>query len=89
MSAKKAPKWTDAQHAKFAATMKAKAAAKKAEAAGEQSIPLDAIPDRPPRAPGAKRKPGNGAVQLHAEVNQRSGELWLVIGALRVPLVLR
>lgn len=77
----KGTKWTDKQRAKFKATMKAKAAAK----AGEQSIPLDAIPEREPRAP----RKANGAVQLHAEVDKRTGELSLVIGTLRVPLRLR
>ena len=65
-------------------------AARKAAAqapAVEQSIPLDAIPEREPRA--KRSKPANGVVQLHAEVDQKSGELCLVIGRLRVPLRLR
>jgi len=78
-------KWTAAQRKKFIATMKRKKMDKAIK--GEQEIPLEAIPDRPAKKGAPKHV--NGAMQMHAEFDTRTGELSLLIGSLRVPLRLR
>jgi len=75
-------KWTAAQRKKFIATMKRKRLEAKS---GE--IPLEAIPDRPAKKGAPKHV--NGAMQMRAEFDTRTGELSLLIGSLRVPLRLR
>ena len=82
--------WTPERTARFQATMKAKR-----EARGIEEIPLSDIPaPKRARKPRKHRKTApkplvNGAVQMHAEVDAKSGELCLVLGPLRIPLRLR